>query len=90
MEGNIDRRSPQNVTNIFDIIPDFEGFRVHIFSPQMTQGPYLRSTMKQDRQNNCLLMHCHKLITDTRDTASVVIAKRVASAKEKSAERVFE
>ena len=89
--GNIVRRGPQNLTNIFDIIPDFEGFRVHIFSPQMTQGPHLRSTMKQDRQNNCLLlMHFHKLIMDTLDSVSVVIAKRVASAKEKSAERVFE
>ena len=90
MGGNIVRRGPQNLTNIFDIIPDFEGFRVHIFCPQMTQGPYLRSTMKQDRQNNCLLMHCHKLISDTLDTASVEIAKRVASANEKSAQRVFE
>ena len=27
---------------------------------------YLRSTMKQDRLNNCVLMHCHKSITDTR------------------------
>ena len=25
--------------------------------------------MKQDRQNNCLLTHCHKSITDTLDTA---------------------
>ena len=63
---------------------------MHIFSPQMTQGPYLRSTMKQDRQNNCLLMHCRKLITDTRDTASVEIAKRVASAREKHAKGILE
>ena len=27
---------------------------------------YLRSTMKQDRLNNCLLMCCHKSITDTQ------------------------
>ena len=26
---------------------------------------YLRSIMKQDRLNKCLLMHCHKSITDT-------------------------
>ena len=26
---------------------------------------YLRSTTKQDRLNKCLLMHCHKSITDT-------------------------
>ena len=39
---------------------------------------YLRSTMKQDCLNNCLLvlMHCHKSITDTLDT--VKIAKRFA------------
>ena len=43
----------------------------------------------KDRQNNCILMHCHKLITDTLDTASVEMAKRVASANEKSAQRVF-
>ena len=29
---------------------------------------YLRSTIKQDRLNNCLLIHCHKSITDTVDT----------------------
>ena len=40
---------------------------------------YLRSTMKQDRLNNCLLMHIvKKLITDTLDT--VKIAKRFACA----------
>ena len=41
---------------------------------------HLRSTMKQDRLNNCLLMHCHKPITDTLET--VKIAKRFACANE--------
>ena len=40
----------------------------------------LRSTMKQDRLNNCLLMHCHKSIADTLDT--VKIAKRFACSNE--------
>ena len=41
---------------------------------------YLRSTTKQDRLNNCLLVHYHKSITDTLDT--VKIAKRIACANE--------
>ena len=36
--------------------------------------------MKQDRLNNCLLLHCHKSTTDALDT--VKIAKRFASANE--------
>ena len=36
------------------------------------------AAMKQDRLNNCLLMHCHKSITDTLDT--VKIAKSFACA----------
>ena len=41
---------------------------------------YVRSTTKQDRLNNCLLMHCYKSITDKLD--SVKIAKRFACANE--------
>ena len=41
---------------------------------------YLRSTMKQDRLNNCGLMHSQKSITDTLD--NVKIAKRFASVEE--------
>ena len=33
---------------------------------------YLRSTMKQDHLNNCLLMHCRKSITDTLDIITPV------------------
>ena len=50
------------------------------FSTNRRLKNYLRSTMKQDRLNNCLLTHCHKSITDTLDT--VKIAKRFAYAKE--------
>ena len=46
--------------------------------------------MKQDRQNNCLLMHFHKLIMDTLESVSVEIAKRVASAREKHAKGILE
>ena len=41
---------------------------------------YIRSTMKQDRLNNCLQIHFHESITDTLDT--VQIAKRCACANE--------
>ena len=37
---------------------------------------YLRSTMKQDCLNNCLLMHCHKLTTGTLYTAKVCLRQR--------------
>ena len=47
-------------------------------APKTTQK--LRSTMKQYRLNNCLLMHCYKSITDTLD--AVIIAKNFASANE--------
>ena len=40
---------------------------------------YLKSTIKQDRLNKCLRMHCQKWITTTNDT--VKIAKRFAGAK---------
>ena len=41
---------------------------------------YLRSTLKQDRINNCLLMHCHKSITDTPNT--IKITKKFACTNE--------
>ena len=41
---------------------------------------YLRSTMKQDSVNNCLIICCHKSIMNTLDT--VKIAKRYAYANE--------
>ena len=48
------------------------------FSTLRRLKTYLRSTMKQDRLYNCLLMYCHKSITDTLDT--VKIGKRFACA----------
>jgi len=41
---------------------------------------YLRNTMNQNRLSNCLLLHCHKSITDTLDT--VDIAKKFVRANE--------
>ena len=56
------------------------------FSPLRRLKNYLRSTMKQDRLNNCLLMHCHKSIMDALDT--VKIAKRFACGQQ-STQRTF-
>ena len=36
---------------------------------------YLRSTTKHDCLNNCLLVHCHKSITDTIDTRAIYTRK---------------
>lgn len=44
----------------------------------------LESTMRRDCLDNCLLMHCHKSITDTLDTSK--IAKRFACANEQRKE----
>ena len=66
---------PKNTCKgIIDNTCDIGDFRAHIFCPQTTQELYLRSTMEQDRLNNCLLMHCHKSITDT--LANMKTAKR--------------
>ena len=47
---------------------------------QSVHFPPFRSTMKQDRLTNCLLLNCNQSITDTLDT--VKIAKRFACANE--------
>ena len=39
-----------------------------LFRPRRNLFSHLRSTVKQDHLNKCLLMHCHKSITDTLDT----------------------
>jgi len=44
------------------------------------QPVFLRSTMKKDRLNNYLILHCHKSITDTLNT--VDIAKKFVCANE--------
>ena len=72
---------PKNTCKgILDNKCDIGDFRAHIFCPQTTQELYLRSTMKQDRLNNCLVMYCHKSITDT--LATMKTAKRFACANE--------
>ena len=45
------------------------------FSALRRPNNYLRSAMKQDRLSNCLLMHCHKSITETLLTVKVACAK---------------
>ena len=50
------------------------------FSSLRRLKTYLRSTMNQNRLNNCLLLHCHKSITDTLDT--VDITKKFVRANE--------
>ena len=56
-------------------------FSAHILGSQTTQELYLRSTMKQDRRNNCLFdLLSQKSIADTLDI--VKIAKRFPCAKE--------
>ena len=79
---------PKNTCKgIIDNTCDIGDFRAHIFCPQTTQELYLRSTMKQDRLNNCLLMHCHKSITDT--LATMKIAKRFCLCQ-RATQRAFE
>ena len=60
---------PKNTfMDVFDTTCDSGNFR----APALRQlKNYLRSTMKQDRLNNCLLMHCHKSITDRLDTVQI-------------------
>ena len=50
-------------------IPVTQATSKRTFSTNRRLKNYLRSTMKQDRQNNCLLTHSHNSITDTLDTA---------------------
>jgi len=52
----------------------------HTFSSLRRVKTYLRSTMNQNRLNNCLLLHCRKSITDTLET--VDIAKKFVRANE--------
>ena len=50
------------------------------FSSLCCLKTYLRSTMNQNHLNNCLLLHCHKSVTDTLNT--VDIAKKFVRANE--------
>ena len=72
---------PKNpLKDVFDNTFDIGDFRAHIFCPQTTQEPAEKHLVKQDRLVNCLLIQCHKSITDTLDT--VKIEKRFACANE--------
>ena len=78
---NATRRGPQTATIVFDITCGIGDFRAHFFSASLRRlKTCLRSTMNQNRLNNCLLPHCHKSITDTLDT--VDIAKKFVRANE--------
>ena len=75
---NTIKRNTQTPTDVFDVTSTHRRLQSAHFLP--SDDNYLRGTMKQDRLNNCRLMHCHKSITDTLDT--VKIAKRFACANE--------
>ena len=65
------RLSRMYLTNTDDI----DDFRAHIFCLQKTEEK--RSTMKQGHLNNCQLMHCRKLITDTQYTVKIACANEL-------------
>ena len=52
-------------------IPVISATSERTFSALRRLKNYLRSTVKHDRLNNCLLMHCHKSITDILDTVKI-------------------
>ena len=63
---------PKNTfTDVFDNTGDITTSE-RTFSALRRLMNYLRSTMKQDRLNNCLRMHCRKSITDTLDIMTPV------------------
>ena len=70
----------QMLLQMYLTIPVTSATSESTFSALRLLKNYLRSTMKQDCLNNCLLMHCHKLTTGTLYTAKV--AKRFACANE--------
>ena len=69
-----------NLLRMYLTLPVASATSERTFSAPRRLKNYLRSTMKQDRLNNCLLMHCHRSITDTLNT--VKIEKRFACANE--------
>ena len=72
---NTVRRDPQTLVVVFDLTCDIE----HTYSVLRWLKNYLRSTIKQDRLNNCPLMHCYKSIILWR-LDIVKIAKRFVCA----------
>ena len=65
---------------LYSILPVASATSERTFSSLRRLKTYFRSTMNQNRLNNCLLLHCHKSITDTLGT--VDIAKKFVRANE--------
>ncbi|XP_068697297.1 zinc finger MYM-type protein 1-like [Montipora foliosa] len=65
---------------LYSTLPVASATSERTFSSLRRLKTYLRSTMNQNRLNNCLLLHCQKSITDTLDT--VDIAKKFVRANE--------
>ena len=77
---NTVRRGTQTPTDVFDVTSSIRDFRAHIFYTQTTTQELPKKHHEAVGLNDCILMHCHKSITDTLDT--VKIAKRFACANE--------
>jgi len=54
------------------ILPVESATSERTFSSLRRLKTYLKSTMNQNRLNNCLLLHCRKSITDTLDTVDII------------------
>ena len=67
----------QMLLQVYLTIPVTSATSESTFSALRLLKNYLRSTMKQDCLNNCLLMHCHKLTTGTLYTAKVCLRQRI-------------
>ena len=81
-QRSIKKLAKYSISDVFEITYDVGDFIAHILGSQTTQELYLRSTMKQDRRNNCLFdLFSQKSVADTLDI--VKIAKRFPCAKEK-------
>ena len=73
----------KNTFTMYLTIPVTSATSERTFSALRRLKNYLRSTMKQDHLNNCLLMSFHKLITDALDTV------KIACANEQRTQRAF-
>ena len=61
-------------------VPVSSATSVRTFSALRRLKNYMRSTMRQDRLNNCMLLHCHKPHADTIESEE--IAKSFVSVNE--------
>ena len=66
----------QMLLQMYLTIPVTSATSESTFSALRLLKNYLRSTMKQDCLNNCLLMHCHKLTTGTLYNAKVCLRQQ--------------